>query len=95
MIPCKECIRQIYPDNPRVRSGRYTMCGCNYCDKPTYYREIEETQQAPNLEPLWSSRQWDKVQQLQSEVMGWRQKHAEMMMELDKMRKPKRNPKYD
>lgn len=44
------------------------------------------------LEPVWTRRQYDKVQQLQSEVEGWRQKHAEMMKTLDKLT-PKKDEK--
>ena len=46
-------------------------------------------------EPEWNKNQWDFVLQIKAEVQGWRQKHAEMMLELDKKQKPKRKPKYD
>ncbi len=36
-------------------------------------------------EPEWTSRQWDMVQQLRSEVTGWRKNHAEMMLAVDKI----------
>jgi len=41
VITCEECIQRMKPDNPRVRSGRYNKCGCDYCDKPSYYRTVE------------------------------------------------------
>ena len=33
----------------------------------------------------WSWRQWDYVRQIQAEVRGWRQKHAKMMLTVDKL----------
>jgi len=39
------------------------------------------------IQPAWSKKQWDKVQQLQSEVMGWRQKHSEALLAIDKLTK--------
>lgn len=39
------------------------------------------------IQPEWTKKQWDIVQQLQAEVRGWRQKHAEMMLALDKRKK--------
>ena len=42
MITCQECIKSLHPDDPKVRSGRYHMCGCDYCNKPEYYRELEK-----------------------------------------------------
>jgi len=41
MITCKQCIEDLRPDDPRIRSGRYRMCGCDYCNKPSYFRELE------------------------------------------------------
>ena len=32
----------------------------------------------------WQRNQWDKVQQLQSEVEGWREKHAEALLAIDR-----------
>lgn len=40
---------------------------------------------APELE--WNGKQWDIVQQIQSELRGWREKHAEMLLKLDKLNK--------
>ena len=42
MITCRECIGRLKPDDPRKRSGKYRLCGCDYCNKPSYYRELEE-----------------------------------------------------
>lgn len=37
------------------------------------------------LQPEWGKRQWDVVLQVKAEVVGWREKHAEMMLKLDKL----------
>ena len=44
MITCAQCIQQLKPEDPRVRSGRYRLCSCDYCSKPSYFRELEEVQ---------------------------------------------------
>ncbi len=75
----------INSDCPNIKS--------RWCWACQYYVPIVVPDPTP--EPAWQKSQWDKVQQLQSEVVGWRQKHSEMMLELDKMRKPKRKLKYD
>jgi len=31
---CHECVKSLYPDDPRVASGKYGYTGCDYCDKP-------------------------------------------------------------
>lgn len=41
MISCKDCIENLKPDDPRVKSGKYRLCGCDYCNKPDYYRQLE------------------------------------------------------
>ncbi len=44
MMSCKECKERLYPDDPSVPIGRYHHSACDYfCDKPLYYRELEET----------------------------------------------------
>lgn len=88
MNTCRECKERLYPDDPRVKSGKYMRCSCDYCNKPDYYREVEKPAPESQLpKPEWTGRQWDKVQQLQSEVEGWRQKHSETMLALDKLTK--------
>jgi len=86
MIACLECIDRFksWGDDPRVKSGRYRLSGCDYCNKPQYYRDIEQPQKI-DPEPEWTKRQWYKVQQLQSEVADWRQKHAEALLAIDKL----------
>ena len=67
MLLCSECIQSLYPDDPRVRSGRYMRCGCDYCDKPTYYRELES--QSPPEQVIvhrhsdMRKEDWDLLQQ--------------------------------
>ncbi len=46
-------------------------------------------------EPKWSNKQWDYVQQLESEITGWRQKHSEMMKTLDQLAKRPKKSRYD
>ena len=96
----KECRERIFPDDPeslrvinRVEFGKIVTRSvpplCEHCGgyTPTY-----ET--IP--EPEWTRRQWDKVQQIQAEVEGWRPKHTEMERALEKaMIKKKRVKKYD
>ena len=55
-------------------------------------KELEKTIEALKI-PEWNRKQWDTVEQLQSEVRGWRQKHAELLLALDK-RKEADNSKY-
>jgi len=35
----------MYPEDPRVKSGRYHLCSCDYCDKP------DRTPEQPKPEP--------------------------------------------
>jgi len=44
----------------------------------------KETKQ-PEPEGEWTRRQWDVIRQLEAEVRGWRQKHAEMMLKMDRL----------
>ncbi len=90
MITCKECKERIRPDDPTVKSGRYHLCSCDYCGKPSYYREIELSDffgQLKISEPEWTKKQWDALTQLRSEVAGWREKHAEALLAIDKLNK--------
>jgi len=40
------------PDDPRVKSGRYHLCGCDYCNKSTYFRELERKQVEPQVQEV-------------------------------------------
>ncbi len=85
MITCNECRERLYPEDPSIPTGRYGHSSCDYfCDKSSNYRELE-TIKEPIIEN-WSNKQWDYVEQIKSEVTGWRQKHAEMMLKFDKKR---------
>ena len=69
MISCKECISRCFPDDPHIRSGRYMRCGCDYCDKPSYERELEARLDEPrevvhkHFYSDLSKQQWDRVEQ--------------------------------
>ena len=39
------------------------------------------------VQPEWTGKQWDIVEQILSEVRGWRQKHAETLLVADKAKK--------
>ena len=43
-MTCEECINRFasWGDNPRVKSGRYHLSGCDYCNKPYSERELEQ-----------------------------------------------------
>lgn len=82
MITCVECLERLYPEDPRVRSGGH--CGCDYCDRPSSYREIEKTKEV-KLEDPWNKNQWDYVQQIKAELLHYRTEHAKLMVELDKL----------
>ena len=44
------------PDDPRVKSGRYHLCGCDYCDKP-----LELEQRKPEIQPVLSPKEIDQL----------------------------------
>ena len=88
MITCEECRLRMKPDDPRVRSGKYNRCGCDFCDKPSYYIEIEKQHELPEQEEF-TIRQWDYIQQIKAEVLHYRKEHATLMLELDKKTKKK------
>ena len=60
MITCNECIERFrsWGDSPEVKSGRYHLCGCDYCSKETYYRELEQTKS--EIQPVFKPRPVDK-----------------------------------
>ena len=76
MITCEQCIEDLRPDDPRIRSGRYRMCGCDYCSKSSYYRELEglSTKDEEIVNEEWTHRQWDYVKQLKSRTEWVEQK---------------------
>ena len=39
------------------------------------------------IQPEWTMKQWGMIRQLQAEVRGWRQKHAETLLVVDKAKK--------
>ena len=56
IITCKVCLENLYPEDPRVRTGRYHMNSCDYCEKSTYDREIEAMIMEPHRETKVTSR---------------------------------------
>ena len=50
---------------------------------PALELDIEEVRKDASLMPIEAKRLWGKVQQLESEVVGWRKKHAEALKEID------------
>ena len=59
MISCKECRESLYPDDPSIRVGRYHLSTCeHYCNKPNYYRELEQTKS--EIQPVFKPRPVDK-----------------------------------
>ena len=47
----------MYPDDPRVKLGRYHLSGCDYCDKPQNYRDLELPKPEPEIPDLIEIRQ--------------------------------------
>ena len=83
---CKECLERMRPDDPRIKSGRYHLSGCDYCAyymSPEYRLEKLE-EEIPNLGKIipkdeqWNSKQWDTVKQLQGLVRYLDSKVTEM-----------------
>ena len=58
-----------------------------------YLKEERPDESLP--EPEWTKKQWGYVQQIKSEVVGWRQKHAELQLAIDKLQPKRKKPKYD
>ena len=76
MIACAECVEQLLPDDPRVKSGRYNMCGCDYCNKPKYFRDLEKTQ--TETKPVFRPRPIDdEIDQLKSKLIYFQNKFNE------------------
>ena len=63
----------------------YILTPLMYTPKYLSFNTTPEKIKQPETEPEWSLRQWDVVRQLQAEVRGWRQKHAEVLLAMDKL----------
>ena len=86
MITCSECIQGMYLDDPRVKSGRYYLCGCDYCNKPQYYRDLEQIKS--EIEPVFKPRPVDKeIDQLKT---GFSRLQNKLNEHLDKSEKKDR-----
>ena len=89
MITCQECIERMKPNDPRVKSGRYYLCGCDYCNKPHYFRELEQTKPKPEIPDI------AKVSQLQSHVEQARAGYLYLQNKLNKHLDKKKRSRYD
>ena len=49
--------------------------------------EIEPQIVSEPLQPEWGKQQWDIVLQIKAEVVGWRQKHSELQLEVERLTK--------
>ena len=60
MITCEKCIARFksWGDDPRVKSGHYHLSSCDYCNKPQYYRDLEQTKS--EIQPVFRPRPVDK-----------------------------------
>ena len=77
MITCADCRQRLLPDDPRIRSGKYHLSGCDYyCNKPDYYREIEAEREPQIIEHRHSDmgkKEFDLLQQTALKV-DWLEK---------------------
>jgi len=92
MITCQECIERMKPNDPRVKSGRYYLCGCDYCNKPHYFRELEQTKPKPEIPDIPDIA---KVSQLQSHVEQARAGYLYLQNKLNKHLDKKKRSRYD
>ncbi len=83
-----DCKERIFPEDPEA-SGHRQRALCDGC-----YSFHEALVQPIKEESEWVGKQWDVVTQLRSEVQGWRKKHAETLLALDKLNK-KPESKWD
>ncbi len=76
-----ECKERVYPGDPEAPYGKCkSLCDVCYSYNEALVQPIKE-------ETEWVGRQWDAFTQLRSEVTGWRQKHAEILLELNHLKK--------
>jgi len=71
LITCADCIRRLYPDDPRVKSGRYHLSGCQYCNKPQYFRNTEQQEHTQIIEHRhsdMSQKDYARLQNLEGQV---------------------------
>ena len=73
------------PDDPRVKSGRYRLCGCDYCDKPQYNRDIEFPKPEPEIPDTIEIRQLR--QQVEQSRAGFLYLQNKLNEHLDKSKK--------
>ncbi len=84
MLTCQECINRLFPGDPRVKAGRYNLCGCDYCCKP--YKELEVPREIL-IQEEFTKKQWDAVTQLRAFVLHLQNK---INAHIDKSKKVKK-----
>ena len=88
MISCSECVERMKPDDPRVKSGRYHLCGCDYCNKPDY-RQLEQPKPEPEIPDSI------EIKQLRHQVEQARAGFLFLQNKLNEHLDKKRKSKYD
>ena len=86
MLSCAECKERLYPSDPTIRVGRYHLSTCeHYCNKPTYYRELEQSKS--EIQPVFKPRPVDKeIDQLKA---GYIHLQSKLNEHLDKSKTAK------
>ena len=78
MITCRDCIKDCYPIDPRVKSGRYHLCSCDYCGKPQYNRDWGQPKPEPEIPNIPEVRQLQKqVEQARAGYLNLQNKFTE------------------
>ncbi len=75
MFTCHDCIDRFksWGDDPKVKSGRYGLSGCDYCNKPAYYRELERRTPA-SIEPIVKNVSYKVIEQMKGQIQYLKQK---------------------
>jgi len=69
MITCRQCIDEFKPDDPRIKSGSYHLSGCDYCNKPLYFRNIEDGDLPDRTIVDLDKESKDEMKRLRAQVM--------------------------
>ncbi len=71
--------------------------GLNFAEKDALWYRLERIGAPPRKPPepklafLPANRQWDMVLQLKAEVVGWREKHSKILLEVDTLKEKLRS----
>ena len=89
MISCNECIELLRKlgDDPRIKSGRYHLSGCDYCNKPTYYRELEiiKSEIQPVFRPRPVDREIDQLKAVYIHLQNKLNEHLDKKQNKDRL----------